>query len=106
MSERTVVDDAEAGRFELRVDGELAGYAEYRHEDGALAFTHTVVEPAHEGQGVGSALARAGLAAAREHGHAVLPYCPFIRGWLVKHPDEADLVPAARRAEFGLPASA
>lgn len=105
MTARTVVDVAEARRFELRIDDEVAGYAEYRHRPGALAFTHTVVEPAYEGQGVGSELARAALEAARARGHAVLPYCPFVRGWIGKHPDFLDLVPADRRAEFGLPAS-
>ena len=98
-----VVDAPEAHRFELRVGAEVAGYAEYREARGALALTHTVVEPAHEGHGVGSALARGALDALREQGRAVLPYCPFIRGWIGKHPEYLDLVPADRRAEFGLP---
>lgn len=103
MSERTVVDDPDAGRFEIRVDGAVAGYAEYRAEGSALAFTHTVVESAYEGQGIGSALARAALDAARERGVQVLPYCPFIRGWIAKHPEYVDLVPVGERARFDLP---
>ena len=103
MSERTVVENLEASRFEIRVDGELAGFADYRAEDGALAFTHTVVEDAYEGQGVGSALARGALDAVRERGGQVLPYCPFVRGWIAQHPDYVDLVPADERERFGLP---
>ena len=103
MSERTVVDDPQAGRFEIRVDGDVAGYAEYRAEGAALAFTHTVVEPAYEGQGIGSALARGALDAVRERGVQVVPYCPFIRGWIAKHPDYVDLVPEGERARFDLP---
>lgn len=103
MSERTVVDDPVAGRFELRVDGAVAGYAEYRVEGSALAFTHTVVESAYEGQGVGSALARGALDVVRGRGVQVLPYCPFIRSWIAKHPDYVGLVPASERARFDLP---
>jgi uncharacterized protein len=102
MTEHQVVDDADAGRFELRVGDEVAGFVEYSEEHGALAFTHTVVEPQHEGQGIGSALARGALDAARRRGRAVLPHCPFVRSWISKHPDHLDLVPADRRGEFGL----
>ena len=38
----------------------------------------------------------------RERGLAALPDCPFVRGWIGKHPDYADLVPADRRADYGL----
>src|SRR5688500_14636551 len=103
MSERSVVDNPEASRFEIRVDGALAGFADYREEGATLAFTHTLVEDAYEGQGVGSALARAALDAVRERGGHVLPYCPFIRGWIAKHPDYLDLVPVEKRARFELP---
>lgn len=103
MSERTVVDDPAAGRFEIRVDGAVAGYTEYRAEGSALAITHTVVESAYEGQGIGSALAKGALDALRERGTQVLPYCPFIRGWIAKHPDYLDLVPEGERARFDLP---
>lgn len=102
MSEYDVVDNVDASRFEVRVGGEVAGYAEYRETPGTLAFTHTVVTSRYEGQGVGSALARGALDAARSRGVTVLPYCPFIRSWIAKHPDYLALVPAARRAEFDL----
>lgn len=103
MSERRVVDNPAAGRFEVYVGDDLAGFAEYQPAQGSLAFTHTVIQPAFEGQGIGSALARGALDGARERGLSVLPVCPFVRGWIAKHPDYVDLVPAARREEFGLP---
>ncbi|MCF6736818.1 GNAT family N-acetyltransferase, partial [Blastococcus sp. KM273129] len=46
-----VVDDRAAGRFEVLVDGQVAGYAEYRRRGPSVAFTHTVVEPEFEGRG-------------------------------------------------------
>jgi predicted GNAT family acetyltransferase len=101
-----VVDNAEAGRFEVLVDGEVAGFAEYRRTTSAVAFTHTVIAPAFEGRGLGSALARGALDATREAGSPVLPFCPFIRGYIQRHPAYQDLVPQGRRAEFALvPAS-
>lgn len=97
-----VTDNAAASRFEIEVDGEVAGYAEYHRRGTAISFTHTVVTPAFEGRGVGSALVRGALDAARADGAAVLPFCPFVREWIGKHPEYTDLVPADRRAEFGL----
>ncbi len=99
-----VVDSPEAGRFEVRVDGVVAGYAEYRRTPSTVSFTHTVVDPAFEGRGLGSVLARGALDAVRAEGAQVLPHCPFIRAWIERHPDHLDLVPAGRRARFGLPA--
>ena len=104
-SEPKVVDNPEADRFEVLVDGEVAGFAEYRRTKSAMAFTHTVIDPAFEGRGLGSVLARGALDATREAGAPVLPFCPFIRGYIQRHPDYLDLVPEGRRAEFSLAAA-
>ena len=105
-TEPEVVDNPEAGRFEVLVDGEVAGFAEYRRTASSVAFTHTVVDPAFEGRGPGSVLARGALDASRAAGSPVLPFCPFIRGYIQRHPAYLDLVPADRRAQFALaPAS-
>jgi hypothetical protein len=104
-NEPKVVDNPEAGRFEVLVDGEVAGFAEYRRTTSAVAFTHTVIDPAFEGRGLGSVLARGALDATREAGAPVLPFCPFIRGYIQRHPDYLDLVPEGRRAEFSLAAA-
>ncbi len=97
-----VVDAPEASRYELRLGDEVAGYAEYRRRGEATSFTHTLVEPEHGGRGFGSVLIRGALDAERAAGRAVLPYCPFVRGYIEKHPDYLDLVPAARRGDFSL----
>jgi len=105
-SQPKVVDDPEAGRFEVRVDGAVAGFAEYHRNGTAVSFTHTVIDPGFEGRGLGSVLARGALDATREAGRSVLPFCPFIRGYIQRHPAYLDLVPVDRRTEFELaPAS-
>ncbi|HEY3501845.1 MAG TPA: GNAT family N-acetyltransferase [Actinocatenispora sp.] len=98
----TVVDDPAATRYEISVDGAPAGFVEYHRFADEIAFLHTEIDPAYEGRGLGSLLARHALDAAREAHQAVLPYCPFIRGWMTRHPDYLDLVPDGQRARFGL----
>ena len=97
-----VADHPEAERYEVRVDGVLAGFAEYRRGPGQIAFTHTVVDEEYGGRGLAGRLARVSLDAARASGVSVLPFCPFYRGWIAKHPDYLELVPEARRTEFDL----
>jgi predicted GNAT family acetyltransferase len=74
------------------VDGELAGAAYYELDEKRIVFTHTEVDDRFEGHGVGSTLARFALDDVRAEGtHRVVPRCPFIKGWIDKHPDYADL---------------
>jgi predicted GNAT family acetyltransferase len=103
MDQPDVVDNREGSRFEIRLDGVLAGYAEYRRSPSTLSLTHTVGVDRWVGHGVGSALARAALAAARREGLSVLPFCPFIRSYLARHEEYLDLVPADQRDRFELP---
>jgi predicted GNAT family acetyltransferase len=100
--EQLVTDNAEKSRFEIQDGGELAGFAEYHRSGNEIAFIHTEVDPRFEGRGLAGKLARAALDAAREQGLDVLPYCPFIRAWIGKHPEYTDLVPASHRERFGL----
>ncbi len=86
-------DNPAESRFEAYVDGELAGFSAYALSDGVITFTHTEVDDAFEGHGVGSALARGALEAVRaDGGLRVRPLCPFIRAWLDRHPDYHDLL--------------
>lgn len=87
-----VLDNAERHRFEIDLgDGEVA-IAAYNLLPGAIRFYHTLVPESHGGQGLGTALVEAGLAAARKRGLKVIPICAFFRAYLKKHPDEQDIV--------------
>ena len=80
-------------RYEAHLDGELAGFAEYVVKGDLIFFTHTEVDDRFEGHGVGSAIARFALDDVRADGsRRVVPRCPFIKAWIDKHPDYADLV--------------
>ncbi|WP_214367633.1 GNAT family N-acetyltransferase [Pseudonocardia sp. H11422] len=100
--EPTVLDVPEHARFEIRVGGDLAGFAAYRTRPGGITFTHTEIDDAFTGQGLGGTLVRAALDTVRDRGWAVRPQCPFVRGWIAKHPEYAGLVPEAERARYGL----
>ena len=80
-------------RYEAHLDGELAGFAEYVVKGDLVFLTHTEVDDRFEGHGVGSAIARFALDDVRAQGsRRVVPRCPFIKAWIDKHPDYADLV--------------
>lgn len=87
----TVTDNRTANRFEAR-DGEtLAGFAAYLRTPELVAFVHTEVDPAFEGRGVGSLLAREGIESVQAEGLRILAVCPFIANWLIRHPQYAHL---------------
>ena len=96
-SEAIVRDNPERHQFEIDLgDGHFA-YAKYNLLPGAIRFYHTVVPESHGGQGLGTALIHAGLAAARERNLRVIPICPFFAAYLKKHPEEQDIVDPAHR---------
>jgi predicted GNAT family acetyltransferase len=99
--EPRVADNPERSRFEIFVGDEVAGFTEYHLFGDEIAFIHTEIDPSYEGQGLGGRLARAALDASRERKLSVLPFCPFIRGWIAKHPEYVDLVPESERPRFG-----
>lgn len=101
----TVADNPSASRFEIRVDGQLAGAAEYQRDATTVSFTHTAIDAAYEGRGLGSALVRGALEAVRAEGRGVLPFCSFVRGYLARHPEYLELVPTDQRARFALPSA-
>ena len=94
VSDQVVVTrNEDESRWEARIDGSLAGFAAYRVVDDDIVFTHTEVDPAHEGRGVGGALARRALdEVAEDASLRVVPRCPFIKAWIARHPDYAALV--------------
>jgi predicted GNAT family acetyltransferase len=101
--ETTVVHNAELHRYEVRRDGAVAGFAQYELRPAAVAFVHTEIDKAFAGQGLASVLIRHALDDVRARGLAVLPFCPFVRGFIDKHRDDyLDLVPVDQRPQFDL----
>jgi hypothetical protein len=78
-------------QFEAALDGGKAVLT-YAEQNGKLYLLHTEVPEAMEGHGIGSALVRASVEYAREKNVKVVPFCPFAREWLHRHPDFQEMV--------------
>lgn len=104
--EITVADAPGDSRVEIRIEGALAGFVAYRRQPGVIAFVHTEIAESVQGHGLASTLIEGALAQARAEGLQVLPFCPFVRGYIESHPGDLDLVPRERRAQFKLPVDA
>jgi predicted GNAT family acetyltransferase len=97
-----VRDNVERKRFEIELGGGAIAIAEYTLPEGIIMFTHTEVPPEHEGKGIGTALIRAGLAAARARGLKVIPICPFFAAYIKRHAEEQDLLDGVWRERLGV----
>lgn len=95
-------DNPAHNRFEVYADGELAGFVTYRRRGEQLHAVHAETEPRLQGNGLASTLVRDLLDSARREGLSVLPLCPFVAGYIARHPAYLPLVPREQWARFGL----
>ena len=94
----SVTDNPERSRLELRIDGELAGWLDYRPAGPSVILAHTEVVDGHARQGLGGELVRRALDTARADGKTVIPTCPFAHAYIDRHPElDEFLAPYARR---------
>jgi predicted GNAT family acetyltransferase len=99
----TVRDNPAESRYEIYEGELLAGFSDYRLTGKRIAFTHTEVDPAFGGRGLGNQLVTEALDDAGRRGLAVLPFCPYVRKVIAEHPDTyLALVPDRERGRFGL----
>lgn len=87
-----VTDNPDAGRYEAHIGERIAGFAEYRRIRDRVVFTHTETLDEFAGRGVGTHLAAGALDDVRARGLRATPHCPFIRRYIERHPQYADLV--------------
>jgi uncharacterized protein len=92
VSDVEVVDNPAKRRYEVMVDGEVAGASYYRDVDDVRVLTHTEVADEFEGQGVGSRLIAGALDDIRARGLRVTPLCPFAAAYIERHTEYGDLV--------------
>jgi predicted GNAT family acetyltransferase len=88
-----VIQNQELDRYELVVDGDLAGFTEYRLHGHDIVFTHTEVTTIEREHGLGGRLVRAALDQVRDQtDYRVVAQCPFVSKWMSEHPDYQDLL--------------
>jgi uncharacterized protein len=88
-----IVNNRAKHRYELTVDGHIAA-SYYELAGGVITFIHTEVPPELGGRGIGSRLIKGALDQVRADGLKVIPRCPFVKAYIDKHPDYADLLEA------------
>ena len=79
-------------RYEIEVDGKVAGSMVYRQQGDTLDLVHTEVDDAYQGQGLAAQLARFALDEARRGGRKIIPSCAYVAAYLQRHPQDQDLV--------------
>lgn len=82
----SISDNKEKSRFEATIAGKTA-FIDYTRKEDVLHFTHTEVPKSLEGKGIGSALVKQALQAAKNEDKKVISYCSFINGYIERHPE-------------------
>ncbi|MGO0575780.1 GNAT family N-acetyltransferase [Ornithinimicrobium panacihumi] len=82
-------------RFEITVDGQVAGFAQFVDHDGRRVFFHTETRPEFSGQGLAGQVVEHALAATRDEGLRIVAVCPYVKKWLETHEGYGDLLDAA-----------
>nr|WP_042193469.1 GNAT family N-acetyltransferase [Kibdelosporangium sp. MJ126-NF4] len=87
-----VVRNADKSRYEVFHAGELAGFAAYTEQGDQVVFTHTEIDDAFAGKGLGKVLATGALDAVVGSGKVIVPVCPFIAAFVRKNSQYDDHV--------------
>ena len=82
-------------RYEITVDGEVAGFSQYTDRRGVRTFVHTEIADRFEGMGLASRLIHDALDDVRTRGITIVAQCPFVRAYVERHPEVADLLAPA-----------
>ena len=84
--------NAARSRYEITLDGRLAGFADYRADADTIVFPHTEIEPSLRNQGLGAELVRGALDDVRARGGRVVAQCWYVAEFIDQHPEYADLL--------------
>lgn len=84
--------NAAASRYELFVDGELVGIAEYEIDGDIVVFPHTEIVRPRRGQGLGAILVQGALDDVRPTGRTVVPSCWYVAEFIDDHPEYQELL--------------
>ncbi len=94
VAERTVADDPASNRYELRLDGKLAGVVEYQLEGAVMTIPHVEVVPELRGKGYSAPFLDEVLQLVRDRGLKIVPLCGYARSHIRERPDLHDLLGA------------
>ena len=81
-------------RYELLIDAQLVGIADYRIAGDTIVFPHTEIDHRLRGQGLGAQLVQGALDDVRGSGRTVVPHCWYVAQFIDEHPEYGDLLAA------------
>ena len=87
-----VIHNAELNRYEIELDGQKVGHADYKVDGDVLVFDHTEVDPAHQGKNLAAILMREALEDVRARGLKIRPVCSYVVKFVERFDEFGDLV--------------
>ena len=85
-NQSTIINNESNHRFELPVEGDVA-YIQYSIRGDLLSLYFIFVPVSSRGKGLSGILIQYALDYAKEHQMKIKIHCPFIAGYLAKHPE-------------------
>ncbi len=93
LADIEVKHQPEQNRYALLFDGAVKGEATYELDGKLFRATHTVIDPALRGRGLGDILVSAMVHDLRTNtDYTIVPLCSFVADWFYRHPEEEDLL--------------
>ncbi len=86
-----VRDNPALSRFEMQAEGGTS-FITYTRDGKVLSLNHEEVPEELSGKGLGTALAKGALELMRGRGEKVIPRCPFIATYMLRHKETQDLL--------------
>ena len=84
----------EQSRYEILLDGNLVGLADYYERGGAIVFPHTEIDTRQRGKGLGAVLVRGALDDVAKTGKPVVPACWYVAQFIDENPEYRELLVA------------
>ncbi len=94
MSETTVRRVTEENCYQLRLDGRVIGRVSYTLREPYLVLQDTEIDDEFSGRGLAGLLATEVFIDLRHRGQQAVVRCPYLRRWLRRNPDFADVAAA------------
>ena len=92
LEQFTVIDLPDEQRYELRLEGERVGSADYRVSDGVMTIPHVETEPVHRGKEFAARLMANVLDDVRARELTVQPTCSYAAAYMRRRPETHDLI--------------
>jgi hypothetical protein len=83
-----IADNPAAERYEILVEGHLAGFISYALDGERITMWHTEIEPEYGGRGLAGELAKVALDDVKQRALALVPLCPFVAKFVRRHREE------------------